>query len=369
MAYDSPETLTASKITNFTCPLRYKYLYVDGLRDESDPARRGSTIHTANEFYVAALVEAGMASDPELAAEALHRAFVAERTPAHLVPECEDLWAGWVELFELDLGAFLEAEKRRTDSGFSFKPDMVFARPDGLHIDDLKSHYQGMTEAAAKKDLQARFYAYLASRRWPGFDRYTFTFRFIRLRQAVTATFEPAELDAVGRQLTAHAESIADAHKTGNWPAAPGDACRFCTFKCPILDDARLETRLVTAEDALRTAGEVLVLSKAVATKKAALSGYCGLHGPVVVGETQEFAHRPTQTKSYPAPEVLDTLRSKECDTSKLAFGSTALKPYQAKKWAHVWALLEPLVRVKPGTRFGVKKLGAVGEEPEEGES
>lgn len=367
MAYDSPETLTASKITNFTCPLRYKYLYVDGLRDESDPARRGSTIHTANEFYVAALVEAGMASDPELAADALHRAFVAERTPAHLVPECEDLWAGWIERFELDLGAFLEAEKRRVDSGFSFKPDMVFARPSSLDIEDLKTHYQGMTEAAAKKDLQARFYAYLASRQWPGFERYTFTFRFIRLRQSVTATFEPAELDAVEMQLAAHAESISAAHKTGEWPAAPGDACQYCSFRCPVVDDPdrRLETRLVTHEDALRAAGEILALSRAAAVKKVALAGYCASHGPVVVG-TQEFAHRPMQTKSYPASAVLDTLRLKECDTSKLVFGSTALKPYQAKKWAHVWALLSPLVRVRELTMFSVKKVGVTGDAPEE---
>jgi len=365
--YDKPLTLTQSKLTSFGCPSRYHKLHVLGLSDTSDPARRGSTIHTANEMYVAALAEAGMASDADFAERALHEAIIAENTPPHLVPECEHLWQGWVEKFELDLGAFLEAEKRRVVGKFSMKADYTYARDSVLEIHDLKTQYQGLSEKAAKADLQARMYCYLARETWPGFAAYSFTFHFIRLFQDVKVVFEPSELDAVGRQIEAHADAITVAEQTGQFPAAPGETCSFCSFQCPVVDDHnRLPMRLLTPEDAIREAGEILALRQTVAAKTRTLEAFCGINGPVEVGG-MEWAWRPSEKTAFPAAGAIDALRGKGADVSKLTIGKTALRSFlTAKKWLHVKPALDALAVISHGTKFAARKVGAVGDEPED---
>lgn len=359
MAYDHPASLTHSKLLQFTCPARYHKIHILGMADTSDPARRGSTIHTANEKYLAALVAAGEASDPDLAEACLTAAIVEESCPAHLVPDCQYLWANHVERFELDLDAFLEAEKRREVGAYSFKPDWAYVYADRLEIHDLKTHYQALSPEGARKDLQARMYAYLASQVWPGFMCYRFVWHFVRLHQVLAVDFSPSDLDAIARQLDAHAAAIAQAEATDTWPAEPGQQCAYCTFACPLVDDAaRTPARIQTPEEATRIASNLVLLEASVAAQKRVLEAYSGLHGPVVAAG-YEWAHRPYARKSFPAKPTLDFLGEHGADVGKLTLGSTALRPWlTAKKWAGIQPDLEALATVQTGTTFGAKKAG-----------
>lgn len=364
MAYDAPTSLTHSKIAAYTCPKRYHYIHVLGLSDTSDPARRGSTIHTANELYLKALVDAGVPSDFDLAQQCLQDAIVAETCPAHLVPDCELLWANHTERFELNLEAFLEAEQRRTVADFSFKPDYTYALPDCVELHDLKTHYQAITQDGAKKDLQARMYAFLASREWPGFQTYRFVWHFIRLNHTVSVDFAPDELDAIGRQLQSHAEAIARATEKDEWPASPGQQCAYCTFQCPAVDDAaRMPARILDAAQAEQIAANLVVLKQAVSQQERVLSQYAALNGPVRAAD-HEYAHRPYERLSFPAEPVLAVLHGHSVDTSKFSFGATALKSYRtAKKYAYLKDDIDALAVVKIGTRFSAKKLHVEGED------
>lgn len=372
MAYDHPATLTHSKIAQASCLARYHKIHVLGLEDTSDPARRGSTVHTANELYLAALVQAGEPSDFELADECLHDAIVQEHTPAHLVPDCEYLWRNHVENFELDIDAFLEAETRRTVGAYSFKPDLAYVYADRLEIHDIKTHYQALTDDGAKRDLQARMYVWLASQVWPGFDWYRFAFHFIRLNQTVVADFKPAELDAIGRQMTAHAESIQAAHDKDEWPAMPGQQCAYCAFACDLVDDAkRAPARILDMAEAEAMASNVVLLTAALAQQKRVLEQYAALNGPVTAAG-HEFAHRPYERKAFPAGPTVDVLREKGAPLDRLTLGATALRSFlTAKKWAHVTPDLEALAQVTAGTKFSAKKVGAAGEDepPSEAEA
>jgi len=367
MAYQPTDTLTHSKLLAFTCPSRYHKLHVLGLKDDSDPARRGSTVHTANELYLAALVEAGEPSDFDLAQQCLQDAIVAETCPAHLVPDVEYLWQNHVERFELDLNAYLEAETRRSVGEFSFKPDWAYVYADRLEIHDLKTHYQALTEDGARRDLQARMYAFLASKVWQGFDCYRFVWHFIRLNQTVVTDFRPSDLDAIGRQLAAHAEAIEKAKATDDWPAAPGQQCQYCTFVCPAVDAAeRMPARILTPEDAAKIAENLVVLNASIAQQKRVLEQYTALHGPVAAAG-YEYAHRPYERKQYPAAAFIDTLRSHGELKLKLTFGASALRTYlTTKKWAFMKDDFEALAEVKTGTRFSAKKIDIEGDEPED---
>lgn len=367
MAYTPTDTITHSKLLAFTCPSRYHKLHVLGLRDDSDPARRGSTVHTANELYLSALVTAGESSDFDLAQQCLQDAIVAETCPAHLVPDVEYLWQNHVEGFELDLNAFLEAEERRVVGEFSFKPDWAYVFPSHLEIHDLKTHYQALTEDGAKRDLQARMYAFLGSKVWPGFDTYRFVWHFVRLRQVLTVDFRPSDLDAIGRQLDAHAEAIQQAQAKDDWPAAPGQQCQYCQFACPAVDDAaKMPARILTAEDAAQMAENLVVLNAAIAQQKRVLEQYAALHGPVTAAG-YEYAHRPYERKQYPADRLIDCLRSHGELKLKLSFGASSLRTYlTTKKWAFLKDELDVMAETKTGTRFSAKKLNVAGEEPED---
>jgi hypothetical protein len=339
-----------------------------GLRDDSDPARRGSTVHAANEFYLAKLVQAQETSNVDFAQAALHEAIVRETTPAHLIPDCEYLWNNHVEAFELDLEAFLEAEKRSVVGEFSFKPDYVYAKVDAFEVHDLKTHYQALTPEGAKRDLQARMYAFLASKVWPGFPRYRFVFHFVRLRQTVVAEFELGELDAIERQLDAHLAAITEAVKTQTFPASPGQQCAYCTFACPAVDDAaRMPARIRTAEEAASIAASLTVLKSAVSQQTRVLQAYTALQGPVEAAG-YEFAHRPVEKFDFPASVVLDILHRYGAPIEKLTFGKSILRSYlTAKKWAFLKPELEGVAKVTPGTKFSAKKTNREGDDVNEG--
>jgi hypothetical protein len=176
--------------------------------------------------------------------------------------------------------------------------------------------------------------------------------------------FTPADMDGIGRQLDAHVEGIKIAIQKDEWPAAPGQQCQYCSFACPLVDDAsRLPMRLQTAQEAAQVASETLVLKQALAAKLRVLESYTALQGPVEAGG-YEWAHRPSETTKFPAADVIDVLRGKDVDVSKLTVGKTAIKGFlTARKWAHVTPLLEALAVITKGTKFSAKKLGAVGDD------
>lgn len=358
-----------SELETYACPHRWNQVYVLGVRDESDASRRGSTFHKANEYYLGALTTARQSSDPALAAVALRQAYVDQGTPAHLMDDVAMLWSRWTERFELNLDAFLAAEERLTAPGLTCRLDFAYAFSNLLEIHDLKTHYVALTEAQAKKELQSRMYVYLASKVWPGFARYRFVYHFVRLNTSVSVEFEPADMDAIERQLEALAAGILEASKSEEFKAIPGAHCQYCTLACPLeAESGRLPVHLRTMDDAARIAGEVTVLQRALATKRRLLSDYAAIFGPVVAGGL-EWSHRPTLSQAFPAAGVIDHLRHHEADVSKLTIGKTALKSFlTATKWSHLRDGLEALATAKAGTKFGSKKVGTVGEEPDESE-
>lgn len=370
MAYQKTDTITHSKILAFTCPARYEKLHILGLDDDSDPARRGSTLHSANEVYIRELVKAQVTHDVDLAKASLHEAIVREGCPAHLLPDVQFLWNNHVERFDLDLEAFLAAEERQVVGELSFKPDYTYVRADGFEVHDLKSHFQALDEEGAKRDLQARMYALLASKVWPGFPVYRFVFHFVRLRHDVVATFEPAELDAIELQLEALVAAIQAAKASGAYPAAPGQQCQYCTFKCPRVDDAlRMPARITTPEDAARIGADLVVLRSQALQLQRVLAQYTDLHGPVETAG-HEWGHRVVERMSYPATAVIEILTKAGASLEKLSFGKTILKSFlTAKKWTHVKDQLTQIQNVKTSTQFTAKKVHLLGNDPEEEET
>lgn len=356
-----------SAIEAFSCPRRYKALYIDGVPDESDPARRGSAFHAVAHRYIEALRARKVESDLELAKLALTMGLAETITPPHLAHEVSDLFWRWAESFELDLNALLVVEERQTDDkGHTWKPDLVYAHDDLLEIKDWKSNFALWSESHAAKTFQAKFYCWQARKLWPGFSRYRIVFVFVRYGVEVAAEFDVPELEYFESSVEGIVAAIRRAGDTNDFPAIPGESCGVCALTCDVAQHPeRVPLQLVTQASAEFALGVKLAMTAALRGIDAALNTYCAEHGPVAVNG-MEIAHRPTEKMEFPAAGVYEVLHAAEIPP-KFTVSKSALRSYlTTKKFSHVREPLEALAKVTPGNKFSVKRVGDIAEEREE---
>lgn len=368
--------LRRAALESFACEYRFQQIHEIGVPDTSDESRRGIAYHSAafgEHGYVQRLAAHQVRADHELAAEALRDALVRERTPQHLIADVSEIYARWVENFELDLDAYLLAEKRQTAAGVTWQPDLAYARVvanlSELEVEDHKTGHVGLTEAQAKQEFQPQVYMWQARLIWPGFDRYKFTHVFPRLGQQVSTYWDEEDFDKTERQVQILMAQIAEARKANKWPAVPGPHCSFCRLQCPVLDapeNRALEIyRVLDERQAVTVGGEVLALEQRLKHRKAALSAYVSEHGPVDVNG-MEFAYRASVSQSFPIKPVLAVLESAGIDPS-FDVSKSAVKSYvTARKYSHVRPAILAHAIEKTSWRFSAKKLGTFGSPDDE---
>jgi hypothetical protein len=348
-----------SAIEAFSCPRRYKALYIDGVPDESDPARRGSAFHAAAQRYIQALRDRKQTSDLELAQLALTAGLAETITPPHLAHEVTDLFWRWAESFELDLDAVLMVEEKQRDAeGHTWTPDLVYAYDEVLEIRDWKTHFAIFSDARAAAEFQAKWYCWQARKLWPGFSRYRIVFVFVRYGVDVSAEFDVPELEYFETSVAGIVAAIRRAGETNVFPAIPGSSCSFCTLTCEVAEHPeRVPLRLISKVSAERALGVKLAMTAALRNVDAALNAYCTEHGPVSCNG-MEIAHRPAPKMEFPADGVYQVLRAADIPP-RFTVSKSALRSYlTTKKFSHVREPLEALAKVTPGSRFSVKRAG-----------
>jgi hypothetical protein len=356
-----------SAIEAFACPRRYKALYIDGVPDESDPARRGSAFHAAAQRYIQALQQRKLTSDLELAQLALTMGLAETITPPHLAHEVTDLFWRWAESFELDLDALLLVEeKQRDDQGHSWTPDLVYAFDDVLEIRDWKTHFAIFSDARAAAEFQAKWYCWQARKLWPGFSRYRIVFVFVRYGIDVSAEFDVPELEYFETSVQGIVAAIRHAGDTNVFPAIPGASCSVCSLTCDVAEHPeRVPLRLISRASAERALGVKLAMTAALRNIDAALQAYCTEHGAVTCNG-MEVAHRPASKQEFPADGVYQVLHDAGIPP-RFTVSKSALRSYlTTKKFSHVRAPLEALAKVTPANRFSVKRVGHDDAESEE---
>jgi hypothetical protein len=346
------------------CPYRYDQLYNQGVEDRGDESQRGIAFHEIAFRYIDRLAKAQVPSDAEEAALAFQEGIALSQLPAHLVHEVAKLWRRFAEWFQLDLQAYLSAEEQQESERFTWIPDLVYVRPQGIEIKDWKTYYKGLTELQARREFQLKFYLVQALDIWPNFPAYTFTFNFVRIGYEVAVTFTPDEIEDFRPEVEAILLLLEEAERTQNWPAIPGSHCTLCRLACPIVDNpARLPVRLNTKAEAMQAAGEIMALTQRRKVLTKALAGWCNQEGPIVV-KGQEFAHRSSTSKTYPALDVLDLLgaRYDEAGLRRLLVSATAVTKADPLKLLKGDDDLAALAKTTTRWRFSDKKAGAIGD-------
>lgn len=340
----------------FGCPHRYNKIVREGLDDQSDEARRGVAFHIIALIYIKLLAQHQCSMDADLAREAFVRGLRMYALPTTLVPDVTSLWHRHTAKFELDLEAYFAAEEQQQTRRFRFIPDLVLMYPRHLVMKDWKTYFKALTEAQARREFQPKFYLWQAMQIWPGFERYTFVFVFVRLGFEVTLTYTPEEIEAFAPEIEGIVQGVEQAEETNEWPAMPGSHCGICRLQCPIADNPQLlPVRLTSREAAKAACGEILVLEQRLRKLRKAAAGYCSIEGPVEVGG-QIFQHAAYPMSRYPAETALNicTAAGYDMSASSLSRGGLGFKQFPADV---ADALSEIEIRSRRA-KFGHRKTG-----------
>ncbi len=368
------------------------------IEDRGDETQRGVGFHEAAFRYIDRLAKARQSSDAEEASLALREGIAMSQLPPHLAHQVGRLWRPFTEWFQLDLDAYLAAEERQANAyclacdwhggpddvawkgdgspsspkqeccpscggpvgGFTWIPDLVYARTDGIEIVDWKTYYKGLTAEQASQEFQLKFYLWQAANTWPGFPRYTFTFNFVRLRYAVSVTMTTEQIEAFSDEVKGIALLIHEAQRTQNFPAIPGSHCSLCRLKCPVADNRyRMPVRLGSSEERDALALAILAKEQELRGMKKLLKAHCEAEGGFVVAG-QAFASFPETSKRYPAAAVLAWLEERGHDVEPIKLSGSALGTLTGKKTAPRGFLdfLATCAIEKQGWTFRHKKMG-----------
>ena len=364
--------MSRSALEAARCGFRYRKLYVERVKDESEISVRGTAIHACAKRYVDRLAKAQTPMDLTEAEAAFLEGCAEVGVPSQLVPEIRNVWSRHVEHFELNLEAYVSAEERRVRTEvripYEFKPDLeyVFYHERRVEILDTKSYYVAFSDAHARELVQTRYYIWAAMQEYPGFLTYQMTYWFPRLNRYAVATFSHEEFGVLDQEIQGMEVSRRRRHLDDDWTALPGDVCTFCHLNCPVLDDPQMGLlRVKTLDDYLRIARRQIVEKKWHAEASKALKRWSAVNGPVDVGGVV-YAHRTGQTVTYPAAAVVDTMRS--MNVHPLFFVSKSALKDHFKVQPKLEQDLEPLAITKQTNRFGGISAATSGVLPDEDE-
>lgn len=343
----TPETkrnthLSFSRLSRFeTCPLSYRFHYIDQLHAEPGvPLRFGKLVHAVLENLVREFIEDELTGplSEERALELLRAAWHAsELVGVEVFQEALRIVRDFVRAQGvLDHRNVLAVEKEfRLPVGefevLGFIDRVDWVDDETIEVIDYKTNRQLFTREEVDTSLQLSLYAAAVRRLWPWAKKVKLTFLMLRhgVRLETTRTEE---------QLTdalAYAELLGTQTETATeFPPRLNANCSYCDHRqhCPAYADALKGKReficinLDDLESVAREREEVAHLTKALSARKAELEGILKTHlqhrDELVLGGVR-YRMFNTTSVDYPLGPTLDVLseatgRSREELTSQL---------------------------------------------------
>lgn len=250
--------LSPSRAADFrTCPLRYRFRTIDGLREPPSPAAvRGTVVHKVLEqlFDLPAPARTPERAD-ELVQGAWQQVLAGEPEAGQMFQDDAALqgtafqdWLGSCHdvlrrYFDLEDPRSLEPAHREEYVETLLEPrlllrgivDRIDIAPDGaIRVVDYKTGRSPGVGFEASALFQMRFYALVI---WRTHGVVPALLRLIYLGDGQLISYAPDEADllATERLLVALWEAIRLARETGDWQPSPGRGCTWCAHQalCP----------------------------------------------------------------------------------------------------------------------------------------
>ena len=317
---------------------------------------RGSGAHEVIAAYNQHLVTKCLGQDlgalPEIAAKILHKrqdlpmmhhAAIREMCETTAVEQGEFDYlhvTGIEKFFSLKIGRFC----------FRGIRDVEFSVGKVGLIRDYKSSYRVRPQSEVDEDPQLRIYAWTMLQMNPALEAVMPELFFMPLgvvKRPSIAPWTREDLADVKGDLMATMEVIETkvaAVESGElkpheaFEPREGAFCSMCDFadECPRLceliesKDPRLDTLILSEEDAIRIAGDVLLLDRRRKDRMDALKEWSASHGSVVVGE-KEFSHRKRARRTFDARTIARAVKALDRDPfDVLRIDSGALDEFTA---------------------------------------
>lgn len=322
-----PVRLSYTRISRWeTCPLSYRFRYVDGLEAEPGAAAQlGKAVHRAIETLELDHLRAGRSAAMERdAVMAAWRAAFSEHGLAGA-----DVFAEGLELvrnFAEEQGELDPATVLAVEEGFELEIGGqtvvgVIDRVDKLDDDtveviDFKTNRLLFTRDDLATNLQMSLYAIAAKRLWPWAKGVVLTFWMLRHEVKQRTTRSAEDLEAATAYVGTVAEQLAVATE---YAARPNPLCGYCDHRgrCPAyatMLEGKHEYAAEGLEDLEQVAREreqVAALAKTLYRRKdeldRVLRAHVGEGGPLVLAGTRYATFKVTSS-DYPLERTVATL-------------------------------------------------------------
>lgn len=351
------------------CPLMFKRKRIDKIAEKRNyPMQMGSLAHDFKARYDRHLQEKMLETDITVVPDMVRDTFLNPEEP-HTLPMialdelmaiCEKSAA--THIFNpYTTVAIEEMWKIPILNGtklFWAKIDKLEIEGDTATVVDYKSDWRVRSRAELEKDPQLRRYAWCTRMQYPQVKRVQARLEFIR--HGVIP--DPIDLD-VEDMTKAEQEILGGIYRIENtvvFEATPGDACSWCGYSefCTVPKEAAKAGQIIvtTPEEAQRIVGELAVLEKQVADRKAALKPFCVKQGNVATNGL-EWGFWTVDSKGFndvPAFKRIMTEAGRDPDPYMTVDNKKA-KPLLNEP--DLGPKLAAVVTNKPYTKFDSKKL------------
>lgn len=350
----------SARETFAACRRKYQAEYLDGVDMSSAASRRGQAWHRMSELYIAALFEAKLTHDADLAQKALSQARIETAgLTFEEFTDLEGLFTRWAPNFRLDLEGHVAVETAMPVFGTLLRLDRIQA-VDGetLRIYDAKTHWAITPQGVLENSWQTNMYLAGARRVFPGWQHYQMVYEFIRwgvFSDVIEKT--PAELDAVELAIAESDAAMDEAEDRQVFPATGGKACGTCSIAhtaCPLVLNGWAPS--LTPQEA---AGALSAIDRARTLLIEGVKAHVEANGPVVAGGV-EWANRPRVKVAYEAKRVWDVLFNADLEAPALMLSASALKGItdSKRKYLAVAEQIKALAVVRSaGTVFSGKAV------------
>jgi RecB family exonuclease len=325
------EHLSYSRLTRFeSCPLSYRYHYIDKLTSEPGmPLRFGKVVHAALERQLREVIDQEKTGplDDERAVTLFSEAWAAEQlTGVHEFGEGVAIVRAFVRAqgvidhrdvlavekeFRLPAGPF-------TVVGFIDRVDRI--DDETIEVVDYKTNRQLFTREEVDTSLQLSLYEIAVRRMWPWAKKVRLTFAMLRHGVRMTTTRTEEQLTAALR----YAETIGRmTEEATDFPARVSGNCVYCDHRahCSAYADALSGRRAVLGADPddleaiAREREEVARLAKIMYARKSELEGVLRQHlqgeDSLVLAGMRYSLTPTTSGVAYPTSKTLRVLQEK----------------------------------------------------------
>lgn len=322
--------LSYSALDTFrTCPLKYKFAYIDKLPvTQSGVMQFGTLMHKVmEELYAHQMLP--------ITKEELMHVFSARWRPQLYQDEyqAQSDFSSGVAIIER------EWEKKQAEiepvtiarekyfllpiaegfdiSGRIDRIDKI--GPDSLEIIDYKTGRSVPSENEVRNNLQLSIYYFALLQLWPSTKQVTLSLYYLRPDMKVSFVADPALLEKARETLRDLVEQI----RTTNYAATPGKHCDYCDFRahCPMMkhatdvqakpDDTLVLEGSFLADRYLTLMNEKKALTEQVDAAKEAISSYLDATGYAQLSGKQGSVRRiVTKTKRLQGKKVQEYLAS-----------------------------------------------------------